>query len=150
MESPVIFNIYLDFVLRCAEKTVLEKYPNTGLSYSYRIPNHCSNREQRSISGLSGLSRMRMLLYADDIVLLCSSIEELQEIVCIYNTFLRFGLKISSGKTKTMAFNVSDEIYIYIFFLFNTYHEFGTMYEDKHTPLLSANLCAQQIMAASP
>ena len=24
------------------------------------------------------------------------------------------------------------------------------MYEDKHTPLLSANLCAQQIMAASP
>ena len=34
-------------------------------------------------------------------------------------------------------------IYIY-FFLFNIYHEFGTMYEDKHTPLLSANLCAQQ------
>ena len=36
------------------------------------------------------------------------------------------------------------------FFLFNSYNEFGTMYEDKHTPLLSANLCAQQIMAASP
>ena len=38
----------------------------------------------------------------------------------------------------------------HFFFLFNTYHEFGTMYEDKHTPLLSVNLCAQQIMAASP
>ena len=36
------------------------------------------------------------------------------------------------------------------FLLFNTYHEFGTMYEDKHTPLLSANLFAQQIMVASP
>ena len=35
------------------------------------------------------------------------------------------------------------------FFLFNRYHEFGTMYEDKHTLLLSANFCAQQIMAAS-
>ena len=38
----------------------------------------------------------------------------------------------------------------FYFYFFNTYHEFGTMYEDKHTPLLSANLCAQQIMAASP
>ena len=27
--------------------------------------------------------------------------------------------------------------------------QFGTMYEDKHTPLLSANFCAQQITAAS-
>ena len=33
MESPIIFNIYPDFVLRCAEKAVLERYPNIGLKY---------------------------------------------------------------------------------------------------------------------
>ena len=52
-----------------------------------------------------------MLLYADDIVLLCNDIDELSEIVQIYDkTFARFGLKISTGKTETMAFNVDEEI----------------------------------------
>jgi hypothetical protein len=32
VESPVLFNIYLDFVLRCAEHEVLQKYPNNGCS----------------------------------------------------------------------------------------------------------------------
>ena len=111
MESPVIFNIYLDFVLRCAEAAVLKKFPDTGLKYSYRIPGHCSNREQRLISGMNGIARMRMLLYADDIVLLSTNIVELQNIIEIYNeTFIRFGLQISVEKTETMAFNVNEEL----------------------------------------
>ena len=52
-----------------------------------------------------------MVLYADDIVLLCDSIDELAKIVNIYDkTFARFGLKISTNKTETMAFNVPEEI----------------------------------------
>ena len=52
-----------------------------------------------------------MILYADDIALLCNSIDELAEIVNIYDkTFTRFGLKISAGKTETMAFNVPEDI----------------------------------------
>ena len=98
-------------MLRCVEHEVLEQFPNTGLQYSFRIPGHCSNREQRSIQGLSGIQRLRMLLYADDIVLLCNDIDELSEIVKIYDkTFTRFGLKISTGKTETMAFNVDEEL----------------------------------------
>ena len=31
LESPVLFNIYMDFVLRCAEHEVLQKFHNTGL-----------------------------------------------------------------------------------------------------------------------
>ena len=62
LESPVLFNIYLDFVLRCVEHEVLKKFPNTGLQYSYRIPGHCSTREQRSVHGLSGVQRLRMIL----------------------------------------------------------------------------------------
>ena len=111
LESPVLFNIYLDFVLRCVEYEVLKQFPNTGLQYSYRIPSHCSSREQRSVHGLSGVQRLRMILYADDIVLLCSDVDELSKIVSIYNEiFIRFGLTISTGKTETMAFNVPEDI----------------------------------------
>ena len=87
------------------------QFPNAGLQYSFRIPGHCSNREQRSIQGLSGIQRLRIILYADDIVLLCNDIDELSEIVKLYDkTFARFGLKISTGKTETMAFNVDEEL----------------------------------------
>ena len=49
--------------------------------------------------------------YVDDIVLLCNDIDELSEIVKIDDkTFARFGLKISTGKTETMAFNVDEEL----------------------------------------
>ena len=66
IESPVLLNIYMDFLLRCVEHDVFLKYPNTGLKYSYHIKSESSNREQRSIHKISGLL---VLLYADDIVL---------------------------------------------------------------------------------
>ena len=111
LESPVLFNIYLDFVLRCVEYDVLQRFPNTGLQYSYRIPGHCSTREQRSVHDLSGIQRLRMILYADDIALLSNDIDELAEIISIYDkTFTRFGLKMSADKTETMAFNVPEDI----------------------------------------
>ena len=111
IESPVLFNIYMDFVLRCAEHDVLLNFPNTGLKYSYRIKSESSTREQRSLHCLSGEDRLRMLLYADDIVLFCEDINELQSILNIYNnTFSRFGLTIATDKTKTMSFNVSEEV----------------------------------------
>ena len=69
IESPVIFKRYLDFVLRCAKHEILEKFPNNGLHYSYPIPGHFSTRQKRSLHGLSGVQRLRMLLYADNIVL---------------------------------------------------------------------------------
>ena len=50
-----------------------------------------------------------MILYADDIYLLCTNVDELSEIAKIYDhTFTSFGLTISTGKTKTMAFNVPE------------------------------------------
>ena len=111
VESPIIFNIFLDFVLRCAEHEVLQKYPQTGLQYSFLIPGHCSTRKQWSVYSLSGIQRLRMILYADDIVLMCNNVDELADIVNIYNINLaRFGLKISTSKTETMAFNVPIEI----------------------------------------
>ena len=88
-----------------------KKYPNTDLQYSYLIPGHCSTCEQRRIHDLNGAARLRMIIYADDIVLLCNDINELTDILSIYfKTFSRFGLKISTKKNETMAFNVSEQI----------------------------------------
>ena len=41
-------------------------------------------------------------------------------------------------------------MYFVFFSPFLDTYELGTMYEDKHTPLLSANLYILQIMVASP
>ena len=113
IESPVLFNIYMDFVLRCAEHEVLLKFPNTGLRYSYRIKSESSTRLQRSIHKLAGEERLRMLLYADDIVLFSEDVNEMQAILNIYNdTFSRFGLTIATDKTKTIPFNVTEDIMV--------------------------------------
>ena len=42
--------------------------------------------------------------------LLCSNVDELAEILNIYDkTLTRFGLKISTSKTETIAVNVPEE-----------------------------------------
>ena len=52
-----------------------------------------------------------MLLYADDIVLFCEDINELNDILNIYNSnFLRFDLTIAIDKTQTLAYNVSEDV----------------------------------------
>ena len=50
-----------------------------------------------------------MILYVDDIVLLCNNIDKLME-VRNDKPFVRFGLKISTDKTKIMVFNIPEEI----------------------------------------
>lgn len=111
IESPVLFNIYMDFVLRCVEHKVLSIFPKTGLKYSYHIKAESSTREQRNLHNLTGSDRLRMLLYADDIVLFCEDVDELQAILKIYDeTFSRFGLTIAIDKTKTLSFNVAENV----------------------------------------
>lgn len=76
---------------------------------SYQIKQESLTKEQRQIHGLSGSARLWMLLYADNIVLFSKNIEELQGCIEIYNnTLKRFGLKIATDKTKTIAFNLPE------------------------------------------
>ena len=50
-------------------------------------------------------SYLKLILYADDIVLFCTSIEEAHNILKLVNhTCKRFGLNISFKKTKTLVF----------------------------------------------
>ena len=49
LESPTLFNYYFDFVLKVCAEEIDRKFPNGwGLSFDYRIPSKCTNREQRS------------------------------------------------------------------------------------------------------
>ena len=93
----------MDFVLRCVEHDVLLKYPNTVLKYSYHIKSESSNREQRSIHKISGNDRLRMP-YADEIVLFCGDIDELNDILNIHDSnFSRYGLTIAIDKTQSKS-----------------------------------------------
>jgi hypothetical protein len=51
-----------------------------------------------------------MILYADDIAVLSNDVDELAEILRIYDqNFTSFGLKIATDKTENMVFNVPEE-----------------------------------------
>ena len=74
---------------------------------------YCTNSQTPvcSVHGLSGFERLRIILYDDDIALLCIDVDELAEIVNVYDkTVTRFGLKIAASKTETMAFNVHEDV----------------------------------------
>ena len=77
-----------------------------GISFDFNIPHLCSNREQRTAGRLSGKEIIHWILYADDAMVFCKSVEEAQIILSILNdTCKRFGLNISFKKTKTQVFN---------------------------------------------
>ena len=55
---------------------------------------------------MRGIEIVRWILYADDVVLFCKSIEEAEQLLTIINdTCRRFGLLISFKKTKTQVFH---------------------------------------------
>ena len=109
LESPTLFNYYFDFVLKVCAEEIDRKFPNGwGLSFDYRIPGECTNREQRSQKKMHGTEFIKWLLYADDLVLFCPDIFQAQEIIKIMNGVCkRFGLTISFKKTKVMQFNTN-------------------------------------------
>ena len=80
------------------------------MKYEYPIKSEFSTRQQRKIHQLTGHDRLRMILYTDDIIIF-KDLEELQTMLLMYDdTFRWFVLTIETDKTKTMCFNVNEEI----------------------------------------
>ena len=109
LESPTLFNYYFDFVLKVCAKEIDHKFPDGwGLSFEYRIPGECTNREQRQVKKMHGSEFIRWLLCADDLVLFCPNIAQAQDVIIIMNSVCKsFGLAISFKKTKVMQFNTN-------------------------------------------
>jgi hypothetical protein len=107
LESPTLFNYYFDFVLKVCAKTIDQEFPDGwGVPFTFRIPNECTKREQRIKGKMNGVEIMRWVLYADDMVLFSTSLNQASQILKIIDdTCRRFGLSISYKKTKTMVFN---------------------------------------------
>ena len=109
LESPCLFNIFLDFVLRCAFHKIKQVFTDPGIRIEYTIPSQCSTRSQRMEHRLSGNTYITHICYADDIVFFCKSRDDLQKTLDILDVeFRRFGLIISPTKTKAMSFNIND------------------------------------------
>ena len=94
--APMLFNMYLDAVIRVA----LKRFPTEGihLNYSYNAPLTYNNRHK-----LDKATIVQNLAYADDMVLTSSNIVSLQNLLdSMDNTLAKFGLKINPTKTKCM------------------------------------------------
>ena len=103
-ESPMLFNLYIDFVMRsflneCNEKDI--KFT----SFKYRIPESASKNQRESIGNI----KTTWIGYADDLILLFENKVDLQCALTVLNSkFAKFGLAINVSKTKTMVFNSND------------------------------------------
>ena len=109
-ESPRLFNYYFDYVLKVVayeiDKVFLDGWRT---EFEYNISHMCTNREQRRNGRMHGIEIMRWILYADDMVLFCKTVDEAEQLLTLINdTFKRFGLTISFEKTKTQVFNDED------------------------------------------
>ncbi len=101
--SPLLFNIYLNHILKRAERELKEK----GLQFAFHFGRKLGPSGNHSEETLS----LWGTLYADDIALLAASKEELQEMLTKIDTeFTRYGMTISAEKTKVMKCGANDEL----------------------------------------
>jgi len=94
--SPLLFNIYLNHILKRAERELQAK----GLQFAFHIGRKLGPSRDHSPGTLS----LWGTLYADDIALLATSKGNLQEMLTkIDIEFRRYGMTISAEKTKVMT-----------------------------------------------
>ena len=103
-ESPVLFNLFIDFVMR----VYLDKCKQLGIKFlrlNYKIP-ATANILNRSMVGTQTID---WLGYADDLVLLFEDAKNLRlGLETIYSTFKNYELCLNVPKTKTMILNYPD------------------------------------------
>ena len=95
----------MDTVIRAA---LLELKHETefGIEIEYRISQESSTREMRYQAPLNGKTKVRVILYADDLVIFCTSHSCLQRVIDKFeSTFKRFGLCVARDKTETVDFD---------------------------------------------
>ena len=103
-ESPPLYNLYMDYVMRVFHHICSEEKVNF-LKLKFRIRTTATTREER-MCGYYGEHNADWSGYADDLELFFEKLEDLQEgIKILHSVFQRFGLTVNIKKTKTMIFN---------------------------------------------
>jgi hypothetical protein len=97
--APLLFNVYIDFVVRQA----LERMSTCGVSVLYRFSGSLAARE-RDPGCATFDTTIPLLMYADDMALTCPSSKELvQFLQCMDDVCAEAGLCINAGKTEVMS-----------------------------------------------
>ena len=109
-ESPILFTLYIDFVMR----TFLEKANLKGIEFfqhKFRINLKSLTRDERYLlrDKINGISPLSWSGYADDLVLfLIDKIGLSQSTDLLDDVFVSFGLNINKLKTETMILNYDE------------------------------------------
>lgn len=99
MLSPLLFNIYMDHVIREALDGI-----EHGVHIEYTIAGKVING-----GSVTGIELLLALLYADDLVVICESEEALRVVMARLEAVTRkYGLIISVKKTKKLAMNTPE------------------------------------------
>ena len=110
-ESPPLFNLYIDFVMRVFLERCKRDNTIRFFNFNYRFNCRTVTREERlnnraSNQSLEGECVLPWCGYADDLILFLLDQEGLQKATCLLNeVFHSFGLKINVSKTETMILN---------------------------------------------
>ena len=108
-ESPVLFNLYLDYALR-VWKYRCEQNGLKNLDVPYNIPNEATNRKQRQFAQQNGMYKDSEGGYANDIGIHSWDKDELQlRATMLYDVFCEFGLEMNIEKTETRIWNWNTE-----------------------------------------
>ena len=99
-ESPILFNLFLDYIMRVYNYRAKEL--ELGVSYRYRFKDQVRERGEK----YKGQGEFYWVGYADDLVLTAKDLETMQKCADIISELLgKYGLCISIDKTKTMILN---------------------------------------------
>ena len=105
-ESPNLFNLYLDYIMRIYNKKV--KDLGIVVEYNYRINDQARKRGET----YRGRGEFPWLGYADDLTLIAATTENLQLAAdTIADLLSRFGLVLSLDKTESMILNYQGSEY---------------------------------------
>ena len=87
-------------------KVELEKAGIKGVAMKFRIPNHGTNRSERTKYRSSGVTEHLWVGFADDTTLFLESVEDMQAAMKILvDIFDRYRLILNEDKTETMIFD---------------------------------------------
>ena len=109
-ESPFLYNLYMDFVMR----TFMDECKAEGvefLDFNYRVRDEARDTTMtRSDKSYKGRHTVDWSGYADDLELFFKNQQHLQRALIILDrVFTRYHLKINVGKTKTIVFNYAGD-----------------------------------------
>ena len=116
-ESPFLFNLYIDFVMRLFMEKAQSDRNIDFFNHKYRMNSNSFTRSDRismreNRQSLSGSSLLPWCGYADDLVLFLQSKTSLQNATILLDCiFTKYGLTINVQKTESMILNHVDPVY---------------------------------------